>query len=140
RVLFRSFEDVLFHSTFPESEMEKEKSVILDEIASYLDSPEESIMDDFEDILFQGSGLGHNILGLEPDLQSLTKPDVLRFMQRTYNTHQIVIGIAGDYTEAQIQRLGNKIFGRIVSNSPQPVADTIRMQRGQHLVVPKTIS
>lgn len=134
------FEDVLFHSTFPESEMEKEKSVILDEIASYLDSPEESIMDDFEDVLFQGSGLGHNILGLEPDLQSLTKADVLRFMQRTYNTHQIVIGIAGDYTEAQIQRLGNKIFGRIVSNSPQPVADTIRMQRGQHLVVPKPIN
>src|SRR5690606_11739590 len=134
------FEDVLFHSTFPESEMEKEKSVILDEIASYLDSPEESIMDDFEDILFQGSGLGHNILGLEPDLQSLTKADVLRFMQRTYNTHQIVIGIAGDYTEAQIQRLGNKIFGRIVSNSPPPVADTIRIQRGQQLVVFKPIN
>lgn len=134
------FEDVLFHSTFPESEMEKEKGVILDEIASYLDSPEESIMDDFEDILFKGSGLGHNILGLETDLQSLSREDVLRFIQTTYNTDQIVIGIAGDYTEAQIQRLGNKIFGRIVSNTADTPKDRVLSQKGQHLVVPKPIN
>ena len=59
------FNDIIFHSTFPEEEMDKEKSVILDEIASYLDQPEEAINDDFEDMLFAGHPLrqqhfGHN--------------------------------------------------------------------------------
>ncbi|RQP17841.1 MAG: insulinase family protein, partial [Parapedobacter sp.] len=48
------FEDLFFHSVFPEHELEKEKGVIMDEMASYLDSPEDSILDDFEDQLFQG--------------------------------------------------------------------------------------
>src|ERR1700751_678968 len=46
-------EDIVFHSTFPDEELVKEKSVILDEIASYLDQPDEAIQDDFEDILFK---------------------------------------------------------------------------------------
>lgn len=110
------FEDVLFHSTFPDTEIEKERGVVLDEIASYLDSPEESIMDDFEDLLFQGSGLGHNILGLEDDLKSITKSDILRFMQDTYNTSEIVIAISGDYSLNQVKRLAERIFGRIKPN------------------------
>ena len=57
------FEDILFHSTFPEDEQEKEKGVILDEIASYLDQPEEAIQDDFEELLFANHPMGKNILG-----------------------------------------------------------------------------
>ncbi|WP_164111439.1 MULTISPECIES: M16 family metallopeptidase [Sphingobacterium] len=116
------FEDVLFHSTFPETEIEKERGVILDEIASYLDSPEESIMDDFEDLLFQGSGLGHNILGVEDDLKSITKSDIIQFMEESYNTSEIVIAISGDYTLAQVKRQAERIFGKIKANIlPTPV-------------------
>lgn len=104
------FEDIIFHSTFPESEMEKEKGVILDEMASYLDSPEESIMDDFEDLVFAGSGLGHNILGLENDLLSISKSDIKGFIAKNYTAEDIVIGISGDYTVKEIERLGNKLF------------------------------
>ncbi|RZK56241.1 MAG: insulinase family protein, partial [Pedobacter sp.] len=57
------FNDIVFHSVFPEDEMEKEKGVILDEITSYLDQPEEAINDDFEDQLFAGHPFGRNILG-----------------------------------------------------------------------------
>lgn len=119
------FEDVLFHSTFPESEIEKERGVILDEIASYLDSPEESIMDDFEDLLFEGSGLGHNILGLEADLISINKEDIFRFIKDKYDTSEIVIAISGDYTATQVKRLADKIFGRIPPNIlPKKVTKT----------------
>src|SRR5690606_32243519 len=44
--------DIVFNSTFPEKELEKERVIILDEIQSYLDSPSEQIYDDFEEILF----------------------------------------------------------------------------------------
>lgn len=134
------FEDVLFHSTFPENEMEKEKSVILDEIASYLDSPEESIMDDFEDILFQGSGLGHNILGVESDLNNIDKKAIYQFMNQNYNTDEIVVAIAGDYTEAQVKRWSEKIFGRIPANITSKVIENISWNGGLDHVVKKPIN
>lgn len=134
------FEDVFFHSTFPEHEMEKEKGVILDEIASYLDSPEESIMDDFEDLLFKGSGLGHNILGLEEDLKNMQKKDIQDFIRANYNTDEIIIGIAGDYSKKQIERLAEKIFGKIESNQSVKRKDTIRTAQPNSVEIQKPIN
>ena len=113
------FEDLFFHSVFPEDEMEKEKGVILDEMASYLDSPEEAVMDDFEDLVFEGHGLGHNILGTATDLQSLSKSDINRFIQQTYNTHEIVIGITGNYTVKKVRQLAEGILGKLSENNSQ---------------------
>src|SRR3546814_297429 len=113
------FEDLFFHSVFPEDEMEKEKGVILDEMASYLDSPEEAVMDDFEDLVFEGHGLGHNILGTATDLQSLSKSDINRFIQQTYNTHEIVIGITGNYTVKKVRQLAEGILGKLAENNSQ---------------------
>lgn len=133
------FEDVLFHSVFPEDELEKEKSVILDEMASYRDSPEESIMDDFEDLMFDGTGLGHNILGLEEDLQHLQREDVLAFIRHTYDTEQIVVAIAGNYTPSQIERWSKKIFGRIPSNKTAREPEIIKPTRALDNIVKKPI-
>lgn len=134
------FEDVLFHSTFPIHEMEKEKNVILDEIASYLDSPEESIMDDFEDILFKDSGLGHNILGVEEDLKGMSRTHIDQFMQQNYNTNEIVIGITGDYTYAQVKRYADKIFGQTVRNVPEKRGQALSWNGGHDLVIEKPIN
>lgn len=54
--------DVAFNSTFPEHELQKEREVIIDEINTYKDSPADMIFDSFEDLIFEGSELGHNIL------------------------------------------------------------------------------
>src|SRR5690606_13582109 len=111
------FEDLFFHSVFPEDEMEKEKGVILDEMASYLDSPEDAIMDDFEDLVFEGHGLGHNILGTAADLQALSKTDIRRFIEQTYNTHEIVIGISGNYSAKRVRQLAERVLGGIPENN-----------------------
>lgn len=134
------FEDVLFHSTFPENEMDKEKSVILDEIASYLDSPEESIMDDFEDILFKDSGLGHNILGLEDDLKSMGRETIDNFIAHNYNTNEIVIAITGDYSYDQIKRYGEKIFGSIPANNAIKEPQQLIWNGGLNTVIEKPIN
>ena len=57
--------DLVCNSTFPQDEIEKETDVIIDEINSYKDNPPEFIYDEFEDALFKGAALGHNILGPE---------------------------------------------------------------------------
>ncbi len=107
------FEDLFFHSIFPEHEMEKEKGVIIDEMASYLDSPEDAIMDDFEDQVFQNHGLGHNILGTTADLEALSKVDIAEFISQNYNTHEIIVGISGNHSLKKVRLLAEKILGGI---------------------------
>ncbi|MGJ1439016.1 M16 family metallopeptidase [Sphingobacterium multivorum] len=134
------FEDIFFHSTFPDIELDKEKSVIVDEMASYLDSPEESIVDDFEDLVFQGSGLGHNILGLEDQLLALQKGDIVDFMRANYDTNEMVIGITGNYTLKEVERLLHKVFGTVPSNTIARLRNDVRPLIEQHVAVGKPIN
>jgi len=134
------FEDIFFHSTFPEVEMNKEKSVIVDEMASYLDSPEESIVDDFEDLIFKGSGLGHNILGLEDQLLALQKNDITDFMESNYDTHEMVIGITGNYTLKEVEKLLHKVFGGITQNTISRTRNDVSPIIEQHIEIPKPIN
>jgi len=134
------FEDIFFHSTFPEVEMDKEKSVIVDEMASYLDSPEESIVDDFEDLIFKGSGLGHNILGLEDQLLALQKNDITDFMDSNYDTHEMVIGITGNYKLKEVEKLLHKVFGGITQNTISRTRNDVSPIIEQHIEIPKPIN
>src|SRR5688572_28994750 len=72
--------DIIFHSTFPEKEIEKEKDVIIDEINSYQDSPMEQIYDDFESMVFRGQPLGNPILGTHKSVQAMKRPDLIQFV------------------------------------------------------------
>jgi len=110
------FEDIVFHSVFPETEMAKEKGVILDEIASYQDNPEEAIMDDFEDLLFKNHALGHNILGTEESLNAINRTDVLSFLRHHYCTNEVVIAITGHYNWKRIKLQAEALFGSIPPN------------------------
>ncbi|RDC56746.1 insulinase family protein [Pedobacter chinensis] len=112
------FNDIIFHSTFPEEEMDKEKSVILDEIASYLDQPEEAINDDFEDMLFAGNALGNNILGTTESVSNFTREDVINFRKANYRTNEIVIAVLGNYTLKGVVTKGTKHFADVEENTP----------------------
>jgi predicted Zn-dependent peptidase len=110
-------EDIVFHSTFPEEELVKEKSVILDEIASYLDQPDEAIQDDFEDILFKDHQLGRNILGTTDSVNALAKADIDHFITQNYNTHQMVFAVLGEYDFKKLVKLADKYFGSVKENT-----------------------
>ncbi|RYG02143.1 MAG: insulinase family protein [Chitinophagaceae bacterium] len=107
------FADVVFHSTFPEDEFLKEKSIVLDEIASYQDQPEEAVYDDFEDMLFQDHPLGHNILGTEESVSTFTRADILEFIKENYDTSEMIIGVLGDYSFQKTVSEATKYFGDI---------------------------
>ncbi|MGO4876492.1 M16 family metallopeptidase [Pedobacter psychrotolerans] len=112
------FNDIIFHSTFPEEEMDKEKSVILDEIASYLDQPEEAINDDFEDMLFAGHPLGNNILGTTDSVQNFIREDVIAFRKANYRTNEIVVAVIGNYSLNNVVKKGIKHFADVEENTP----------------------
>jgi len=113
------FEDIVFHSTFPEDEMEKERGVILDEIASYLDQPEEAIQDDFEAMLFKGHAMGNNILGTPQTVSAFSKADIQQFIKENYNTSEMIFAVFGDYTFEKVIKLGEKYWGQVPANHPK---------------------
>lgn len=88
--------DIVFHSTYPQTEIDKEVEVICDEIESYNDSPAELIYDDFENILFEGHPLGHNILGNAERVRKFTTEDALRFARKYYRPENAIFFAYGD--------------------------------------------
>ena len=97
--------DIVFHSVYPQAEIDKEVEVICDEIESYNDSPAELIYDEFENILFKGSPLGHNILGIAEQVRSFTTEDALRFTRKLYRPDNAIFFAYGDIDFKKLVRL-----------------------------------
>jgi predicted Zn-dependent peptidase len=118
------FSDILINSTFPESELKKEKDVIIDEINSYNDSPSELIFDEFEELIFEGHAIGRNILGTPELVKSFSREDIQRFMLRNYNTDQIVICSVGKITGKRFHQLVSRYFSVLPQNTRSFSRDT----------------
>lgn len=134
------FEDITFHSAFPEEEIEKEKGIILDEIASYQDQPEDAINDDFEDLLFEGHPLGTNILGTPESVKSFERTDILKFTETTHSTGQIVIGLSGNYRPKKLTRLLDKFFRDVPANNSQRKRERFNSYSPRYCSLKKAIS
>ena len=116
---FELMSDLLFHSQFPQAEIEKEVDVILDEINSYLDSPSELIFDEFEDLLFQGHALGHPILGNETSLERFDTAAGLGFLHRFYVPSNMLFFSMGRTDFRRIVRMAESLVGPIESRPVQ---------------------
>ena len=134
--------DIVFHSQFPQEEVDKEIEVVCDEIESYNDSPAELIYDDFENILFEGHPLGHNILGQASLLRTFTTEDALRFTRRHYRPDNAVFFVYGNVDFQQVVRLLGKMRvsrtdamstdGSLSPLNPIAIASPIIRQKGTH--------
>jgi predicted Zn-dependent peptidase len=105
--------DITFNSIFPEKEVEKEKEIIIDEINSYKDNPAELIFDDFEEMLFPFDSLGRNILGTPEMLRNYERKDLLDFVDKNYNTDEMILSIVGDIENSKLIKLANEYYGKI---------------------------
>mgnify|MGYP002114585133 FL=1 len=105
--------DIVFHSVYPQAEIDKEVEVICDEIESYNDSPAELIYDELENILFKGSPLGHNILGTAEQVRRFTTEDALRFTQKLYRPDNAIFFAYGDIDFKKLV----KLIGRALADS-----------------------
>ena len=142
--------DMVFHSVYPQSEIEKEVEVIIDEIDSYKDSPSELIFDEFEQQLFGRCSLGRDILGDKNRLRTYTTADALRFTGQYYRPDNAVFYLYGKVDWARLVRLLEKAHGigakqagaadetgEKFTPAAQPRAlfaepSTIRVNRGTH--------
>lgn len=108
--------DIAFSSSFPEKEIVKEKSVIIDEINAYRDSPSDEIYDRFEDQVYQNHSLGHDILGTPAHLKKFKQKDLINFTERCWNTDEMVISVVGNFKRKNLERLIYNYFGQQASN------------------------
>lgn len=112
--------DIVFHSTYPQAEIDKEVEVIVDEIESYNDSPAELVYDLFENAVFSGHPLGHNILGTAEKLRRYTTADALRFTRRYYRPENSVFFAYGDVDFRKLVRLLERANANVAAVSLPP--------------------
>jgi predicted Zn-dependent peptidase len=100
--------DITFHSVFPEKELEKERGVILEEMAMYLDSPDESLQDEFESVVYKNHPMGMNILGRAETINAFQKKDFVSFFKGHINAKKVVFSCVGDIALDEVERLAKK--------------------------------
>lgn len=88
--------DIVQHSLFDPTELAKEQTVVIDEIASYEDSPSDLIWDEFENILFRSHPLGHSILGTEESVGRITSEVERHFFAQHYRPSNMVVFVQGE--------------------------------------------
>lgn len=128
--------DIITRSTFPEAEINKERDVVIEEIHSYLDSPADSVYDQFEELIYAGSPLAHNILGTPDSVATLRTEDCRNFLNTRYTPANMVLYADSPASPDRIQRLFEKHFGslhhatemprRITPPMPMPFSETRR--------------
>lgn len=103
--------DLVAYSTFPREEIEREREVVCEEIKSYLDSPADSVFDEFEELIYSGSAMAHNILGTEQSVHTLDGAKCRGFIEDFYTPDNMTLYIADSCREDVAERLAAKYFG-----------------------------
>ena len=116
--------DLVSNSRFPNRELDKEREVVADEIDSYLDSPSEAVYDDFEDCLFAGNSLGHNILGDREALATFDSAVCQQYLHRWYVPSNMLLFYAGNQGADAVIKLFTQHFSSLSGPEPQRIITT----------------
>lgn len=132
--------DIVFHSVYPQAEIDKEVEVICDEIESYNDSPAELIYDEFENIIFKSSPLGHNILGTAELVRAFTTEDALRFTRKLYRPDNAIFFAYGDIDFKKLVKLigralaDNDSVGKLANNEVPQISQITQISRDKNSI------
>lgn len=143
---FELISDIIGRSVFPEKEIDKEREVIVEEINSYLDSPAEAVIDQFEDRIYKGSPLGHNILGSPESVRAIQSSDCRKFLDEFYTPDNMVLYCSDSLSHSKAHILAEKYFSylhlskkdsiRAVPHVPKPFREVIEQNGHQaHTII-----
>lgn len=131
------FTDIAFAAAYPEREIEKEKDVVLDEINAYLESPDELIFEQMEEMVFAGNPLGRTILGTERTLRGFSRKDILAFLRRRFSPSRMIVCFSGDVPAEKVRAEAEKYLApyREILSRPQQAS----VRRTPRRYVPRTL-
>lgn len=110
--------DLVKNASFPAPDTERERDIVIEEIHSYRDNPSEAVFDEFDELIYAGSAMAHNILGSEESVRRLTGSDARRFLDRFYNPRNMTLYCV-DADPGRAMKLAERYFGDM--NFPQAV-------------------
>jgi len=116
---FELLTDITFDSVFPEKQIERERNVILEEMAMYYDSPEDSIQDEFDAVIFDNHALGFNILGTNESVRSFHREDFKKFIGENLNTSRVIFSSVGNIPFSKVKKLADKYLAHIPAHTSQ---------------------
>ncbi|MGA0559627.1 M16 family metallopeptidase [Larkinella sp. VNQ87] len=132
--------DIAFYSVFPEKQIEKERSVILEEMAMYYDSPEDALQDDFDQVVFKNHPLGGNILGRPETVRAFTREQLQQFIAGNLDTERVVFASVSNWSFSKVKKIATKYL----SDIPHRTSDRKRLAPGpyepQRLTVERPIT
>lgn len=117
-VAFDVLSDMVFHPILNDAEIEREKGVILEEMAMYEDTPISKINDVFENVIFANSNLAPDIIGSKESVTGLSRNDFINFRNKHYASDNMLLVVSGGVNEAEIKRLAIKYFGNYKGETP----------------------
>lgn len=136
---FDILSDITFNSIFPEKQIDRERQIILEEMAMYNDTPDDAIQDDLEDQIFKKHPLGHNILGNSKTVKSFTKDHFDNFINSSIDTSRIVVSVVGNLSIGKVKKLVNKYLESIPSFTNSKRANSSIELAATHIEINKPI-
>lgn len=121
--------DIILNSVFAEEEVERERTVILQEIAQSLDTPEDVVFDNLQEVCFADQAIGRTILGPSEVIKAITAEDLKAYVKKHYHAKQIVLSVAGNVTHDRVMLLANKYFAQL-ADGPQQAIDLPQYKGG----------
>ncbi len=131
--------DITFHSVFPDHQIEKERGVILEEMAMYLDSPDDSLQDEFESIVYKDHPMGMNILGKPETVRSFTKRDFLSFVKNHLGTDKIAFSCVGNISLDEVERVAKKYFENLVNSKAKARRKKFKLYKPREQILKRTV-
>lgn len=137
---FDLLSDITFHSAFPERQIEKERQVILEEMSMYYDSPDDSIQDEFDQLVFDDHPLGMNILGTPKTLKSFHRKDFEEFIKQNLSTERLVFCSVGNVPFKKVIKLAEKNIGHLPHHSSSRTRKEFKFYTPQIREVKRSLS
>lgn len=125
---FDLLSDLICNPTFPEKELELERGVITEEIFSYHDNPSDAVYDEFDELLYAGSALAHNILGTVRSVDEISSDVARKFVDRYYVPQNMVVYCVSPSDQEHNIRLAEKYFGAISRSGQLPAREAAPIQ------------
>jgi predicted Zn-dependent peptidase len=131
--------DITFHSIFPDYQIEKERGVILEEMAMYHDSPDDSLQDEFESIVYKDHPMGMNILGKPETVQRFTKRDFLNFFRDHLGTDKIAFSCVGNISPEEVERIARKYLEVLIKKKARVRRKKFKVYNAREQILQRTV-
>ncbi len=131
--------DITFHSVFPDYQIEKERGVILEEMAMYNDSPDDSLQDEFESIVYKDHPMGMNILGKPETVNSFSKRDFLSFFRNHLGTDKIAFSCVGNISLDEVERIARKYFEGLLTKKAKAKRKKFRVYKPREQILKRIV-